>query len=74
MNLGPRNKERGAFAARQFGAEWQANPGSSKMEYLDSAAYYFREDVEKFMQLTDEEKVICRSEFAAGVEAERLLQ
>lgn len=74
MNLGPRNKEKGAFAARQFGAEFQANPGSSRREYLDSAAYYFREGVESFSELTEEEKAICRKAFDDGVAAEKALQ
>lgn len=74
MNLGPRNKEKGAVAARQFGAELQANPGSSRREYLDSSAYYFRDGVESFSQLTEEEKEICRREFDAGIAAEKALQ
>jgi hypothetical protein len=74
MDIGTRSKERGIFAARQFGAEHQANPGSSRREYLDSSAYYFRDGVESFSQLTDEEKEACRSAFQKGVAAERLLQ
>jgi hypothetical protein len=62
MDLGPRNKEMGAKAAFQFGAELQANPGSSRREYLDSSAFYFREGVDEFSQLTQEEKEICLTE------------
>ncbi len=74
MKIGPRNAKQGAFAARQMGAEFQANPGSSRGEYLDSSAFYFREGVESFSQLTDEEKTICRREFNAGIAQEKSLQ
>jgi len=74
MNLGPRNKERGIFAARQLGAEYQANPGSSRREYIDSAAYYFRDGVESFSDLTAEEKEACRTAFQEGIAAENKLQ
>jgi len=71
MSIGPRNKDRGIFAAKQFGAEYQANPGSSRREYLDSAAYYFRQDVESFSQLTPEEREACQKAFREGIDAER---
>jgi hypothetical protein len=69
-----RGIKEGARAARQFGAELQANPGENRRDYLDSAAWYFREGVERFSQLTEEEKTICRTEFEAGIAAEKALQ
>lgn len=61
----------GIIAARQFGAEWQANPGSSRRDYLDSAAYYFDDDKETFADLSPEEKIACRKAFEEGVNAEK---
>ena len=57
-----------------MGAEYQANPGSSRIEYLDSAAYYFSEDIEKFSDLSDDDKAACRKAFEEGVREERGLQ
>lgn len=57
-----------------MGAEYQANPGSSRREYLDSAAYYFGPDKEKVSDLNDEERVILFREFQAGKDAEKALQ
>lgn len=74
MSTQKRGMKEGAFAAHQFGAEHQANPGSSRNSYLNDSAFYFREGVESFAQLTDEEKAICRREFEAGIAAEKALQ
>jgi hypothetical protein len=65
---------RGISASRQFGAEYQANPGSSRREYLDGSAYYFREGVEAFSALTAEEKATCLKAFNEGVAAEKAIQ
>jgi hypothetical protein len=64
----------GAKAAFQFGAEYQANPGSSRMEYLDDAAKDFREGVETIADLSADEKKACFAEFNRGVETEKSLQ
>lgn len=69
-----RSSEYGPKAAKAFGAEYQANPGSSRKEYLDSSAYYFGNDKEKFSDLSPEEKTICLKEFNAGVAQEKALQ
>jgi hypothetical protein len=74
LNKPKRGPERGAFAARQFGAEWVANPGSSRQEYLNDSAYYFGEDKEKFSDLSADEKAVCLREFNAGAAAERSLR
>lgn len=72
MNNQKRGTKEGLFAARQFGAEFQANPGSSRMEYLDSAAWYF--GVESFAELSEEQKWQCKAAFDQGIKAERALQ
>lgn len=74
MNKPKKSKEAGARAARQFGAEYQANPGSSRMEYLDSAACYFREGVDRVKDLDKEESAILFREFKEGMKAERECQ
>lgn len=63
--------ENGPKAAKEMGAEHQANPGSSRREYLNDAAYYFGDDKEKFSDLSEEEKTACREAFEAGVAAEK---
>ncbi len=54
-----------------MGAEYQANPGSSKPKYMDAAAYYFRDDVELLEDLTPEEKEILINEFNIGIDIEK---
>jgi len=71
---GPRNFARGVKVAHSFGAEFQANPGSDKQEYLDSSAFYFRDDVEEFRQLTPEERRALLVAFTKGIKAERAHQ
>ncbi len=66
--------ENGPIAARAMGAEHQANPGSSRREYLDNAAYYFGEDKESFSDLSEEQKAICKSAFNEGIAIERSLE
>lgn len=74
MNKPKRDPKQGAFAARQFGAEWVANPGSSRQDYLNDSAYYFGEGMEKFSDLNAEDRAVCIREFNAGAAAERGLQ
>lgn len=64
--------EKGVEAARYFGAEFQANPGSNRQEYLDSCANYFGKDC--FRDLGPKEKGACRDAFNAGIKAEKELQ
>ena len=58
-------------AAKEFGAEYQANPGSDRMEYLDSIAFYVREGVHFWKDLNQSEKIVLINEFNLGVEAEK---
>jgi len=69
-----RTQESGLFAAKQFGAEYQANPGSSRAEYLDASAHYFGQDKESFTDLTKEEKAACLQAFEKGIKAEKEFQ
>ena len=69
-----RDFESGMKAARSMGAEYAANPGSSRMEYLDSAAWYFGPDKESRSDLNEEEKKALFKSFQEGVQAERKLQ
>jgi len=71
---GPRDFKHGQRAAYNFGAEFQANPGSDMKEYKDNAAFYFRPDVEEFKDLTLEEKHALLTAFRQGREAEKALQ
>ena len=71
---GERNFEKGKRVAYECGAELQANPGASRQEYLNSAAFYFREGVEQFRDLTAKEKSALLIEFNKGIEAEKELQ
>jgi hypothetical protein len=66
--------ENGPIAAKMMGAEYQANPGSSRKEYLDNSAYYFSEDKNCYSDLTLEEKELCLDAFDAGVKLEKSLQ
>ena len=63
----------GIFAAKQFGAEYQANPGSSRMEYLNDAAWYFGEG-KTYATLTAKERTELNTAFNAGIQAEKLAQ
>ena len=74
MNYPTRNEQAGAKAAFAFGAEYQANPGSSRREYLDSAAYYFGPDFEKVSDLSENQKEVLFREFQAGIAREKSLQ
>jgi hypothetical protein len=70
MNDPKKGFKEGVFAARQFGAEFKANPGSSRMEYLNDAAWYFGEG-KTYSTLTAEEKAALLKAFAEGERAER---
>ena len=73
---GPRNFERGKRAAYEFGAEYQANAPTldALRESKDSAAFYFREDVETFAALRSDEKSACMEAFNKGRATERQFQ
>ena len=70
MNEPKKGFKEGVFAARQFGAEFVANPGSSKMEYLNDAAFYFGEG-KTYAKLTAEERAALVEAFNAGMRAEK---
>lgn len=63
--------DQGVFAARQFGAEFIANPGSSRMDYLNDAAFYFGEG-KTYSKLTPDERKALNKAFTEGEQAERL--
>jgi hypothetical protein len=56
--------EEGAKAAKSF--------GSSRMEYLESAAFYYGK--QSYRELSNEEKQACQAAFNAGVAAEKALE
>jgi hypothetical protein len=72
MDTIKRGFEEGVRAARYMGTEFQANPGSSRREYLDSSAWYFGYDT--YAEMPDKERQACAESFNAGVKAERELQ
>jgi hypothetical protein len=59
--------------ARYFGAECQANPGSSFSEYASDIALRFGKGKE-WSDLTEEEKTAARAAFSQGREEEKALQ
>jgi len=73
MNKIKRGFEEGVEAARYFGSEYQANPGSDQLEYFDSIADYFRKDA-LWSDLSSKEKQAAREAFKKGVEAEKRCQ
>jgi len=68
----PVGMEEGIFAAKQFGAEFQANPGSSRQEYRENAAWYFGK--ESVSELTTEEALALNTGFYEGIRREKSLQ
>ena len=70
MNEPKKGFEQGVFAAKQFGAEYVANPGSSKLEYLNNAAWYFGEG-KTYATLTADERKALNVAFNEGMKAER---
>jgi hypothetical protein len=74
MNEPKKGFKEGVFAARQFGAEFVANPGSSRIEYLNDAAWYFGEG-KTYATLTAEEKfALCEAFSEGGMRAEKEAQ
>ena len=70
---GEKNIERGLKAAFSFGAEFEANQHEWIGDYKDSFAFYMREGVESFSELTAEEKRKGMAQFRAGRDAEKKL-
>ena len=68
----PERVENRRWCARQMGAEYQANPGSSRGEYLASAAFYYGK--ETFAELSKEDRDDLLSGFNEGIRAEKALQ
>lgn len=68
-----RGTEEALKAARYFGAEYQANPGSDRMEYLDDVADYLGADL-TWKDLTREQKKPLLEAFKRGIEAEKACQ
>jgi hypothetical protein len=66
-------KKRALETARYFGAECQANPGSSFSEYASDIALRFGKG-KKWSDLTKEEMAAARAAFSQGREEERALQ
>lgn len=70
MDEPKKGMKEGIFAAKQFGAEFEANPGSSRMEYLNDAAFYFGEG-KTYSTLTQEERDALNKAFSEGIQAEK---
>ena len=62
-------REEGKRAARYFGTEFQANPGSSRMEYMDSIAAYYGFD--RWRDMPKDLREEASKEFSAGIAAEK---
>lgn len=67
---GPINAK-GQEAARYFGAECEANPGSSWSDYAEDCASYYGKS--KWRDLTPDEKAEALAAFNAGRKDERRL-
>ena len=67
-----RGREEGKVVAKYFGTEYQANPGSSRMEYYDSIAWYYGH--EKWSEMKDDERQEAAKLFEAGVRKEQKAQ
>jgi hypothetical protein len=67
-----RGFQEGVKAARYFGAEFQANPGSHKVDYLNDAADYFCKGATIKDLSTSERKALYEA-FNAGMKAESKL-
>jgi len=65
--------DEGVRASRQLGAEFAANPGESRKEYVEDAAWYFGEG-KTYATLTEAEKTALSNSFAEGFAAERKLR
>jgi hypothetical protein len=60
---------KGRSAAYYFGAEYTANPGSSRMEYLDDCASYYGKA--RYLDLSTEERAEVQQAFYEGCAAEK---
>ena len=61
--------EKGRAAAYYFGAEYTANPGSSRLEYMSDCAFYYGK--ERYSDLSLEEKNEIQQAFNEGCAAEK---
>lgn len=59
-------------AARYWGAEFQANPGDARSEYLDSIAMKLGK--EQWSDISRDQRTILLKAFHEGMSAERALQ
>jgi hypothetical protein len=64
------SRKRALAAAKYFGAEYEVNPGSSRMEYMDDCAYYFGKT---WKELSQEDKNAISVAFEKGRAEERAL-
>lgn len=71
---GKRNFERGIKVAHGFGAECQANPGTSIKDYLEDLAFYCGDDDMLFDNLPKEQQNALIIEFNKGIKAEKQCQ
>lgn len=71
---GERNFEKGKKVAYQFGAECQANAGTSIRDYLEDLAFYCGDDDMLFDNLPEEQRNALIIEFNKGIKAEKALQ
>ena len=71
---GKRDFERGIKAAQYFGAECQANPGTSIKDYLKDMAFYSGDYDMIFKNLPKDQQNALIIAFNKGIEAEKVLQ
>lgn len=71
---GERSFERGVKVAYSFGAECQANPGTSIKDYLEDLAFYSGDDDMVFKNLPKEHQNALIIAFNKGIEAEKKCQ
>ena len=71
---GKRDFERGIKVAVSFGAECQANPGTSIKDYLEDMAFYSGDDDMVFNNLPKEQQNALIIEFNKGIKAEKKYQ
>jgi hypothetical protein len=72
VNEPERGREEGKRAARYFGAEYQANPGSDRLEYYESIAWYYEKG--SWAEMSDDERQEAIFEFNEGIKRERRAQ
>lgn len=66
------NSDKGRAAARYFGSECQANPGSTFYEYKDDIADHY--GYERWEDMPRDLQTEAKAAFREGREAERSLQ